>query len=89
MKPDDTLGGHQYAQAPEFPEFTGENTDTYYVKGRVPSTRHGGSKSFIYEFVVFRDEDKVVINGAEILNKVCARMRWKYLITEGWKQTHE
>ena len=88
MNPDDTLGGHQWSEGFGLDNlFT--NTDTYYVQQRMPSTRHGGSENVVHEFVVFRDKDRVVINGSEIMNKVCARMRWTYLMKEGWKQTYE
>ena len=31
----------------------------------------------------------VILNGSERMNKVCARMRWNYLLKEEWKQTYE
>jgi hypothetical protein len=81
MNPDDTLGGHQWTEGFGLDDVP-MNTNTYYLQ-------YGGMKNVVSEFVVFRDEDKVVINGSEIMNKVSARMRWDYLIKEGWKQTYE
>ena len=57
------------------------DTDTYYLQ-------HGWSENIVYEFAVYRDEDLVIINGSERMNKLSARMRWDYLMKEGWKQTH-
>ena len=97
MNPDNTLGGHQWTKdlgldnlPMEQPYATPNmDTDTYYVQRRMPSTRHGGSESVVHEFVVARNCDLVIINGSERMNKVCARMRWNYLMKEGWKQTYE
>ena len=80
MNPDDVLGGHQWSEGFGLDNLP-MDTDTYYLQ-------HGGSET-ISEFVVFRSEDKVVINGSEIVNKRSARMRWNYLMKEGWKQTSE
>ncbi len=94
MNPDDTLGGHQCCngQGPWTEGFGLDDlpmsTDTYYVQQRLPSTRHGGSENIVYEFVVYRNSDLVIINGSERMNKVCARMRWNHLIGVGWKQMH-
>ena len=85
MNPDDTLGGHQWSRVEvleQLDKLSITNTNTYYLQS-------GGSENVVYEFVVFRAEDKVVINGSERMNKVCARMRWNYLIKEGWDQTNE
>ena len=71
MKPDDVLGGHQWSEL-------STDTDTYYLQH--------GNENVVSKFVVFRDEDKVMINGSEIMNKLSARMRWNYLIKEGWKK---
>ena len=87
LNPDDTLGGHQWTEGFGLDDLP-MNTDTYYVQQRLPSTRHGGSENIVYEFVVYRNSDLVIINGSERLNKVCARMRWNHLIGVGWKQTN-
>ena len=87
LNPDDTLGGHQRNEVFGLDDLP-MNTDTYYVQQRLPSTRHGGSENIVYEFVVHRNSDLVIINGSERMNKVCARMRWNHLIGVGWKQVH-
>jgi hypothetical protein len=79
MIPDNTLGGHQWTEL--------SDTDTYYLQRRMSSTQHGGSENVVYEFVVYRNNDLVIINGSERMNKLSARMRWNYLMKEGWKQT--
>jgi len=85
LNPDDTLGGHQWTELKsELDKLSititdTYNTDTYYLQ-------HGGSET-VSEFVVFRDEDKVMINGSEIVNKLSARMRWNHLKKEGWNRT--
>ena len=83
MNPDDTLGGHQWSGLEsELDKLSiRTTTNTYYLQ-------HGGSET-ISEFVVCRNSDLVIINGSERMNKVCARMRWTYLMKEGWKQTYE
>ena len=84
MNPDDTLGGHQWTEGfglDDLPMNT-MNTDTYYLQ-------HSWSENIVYEFVVFRNSDLVILNGSERMNKVCARMRWNYLLKEEWKQTYE
>ena len=81
MNPDDTLGGHQWSELPMDTVDT-VNTDTYYLQ-------HSWSENIVYEFVVFRNSDLVILNGSERMNKVCARMRWNYLLKEEWKQTYE
>ena len=81
MNPDDTLGGHQWTEDFGLDDLP-MNTDTYYLQ-------HGGSENVVSEFVVLRNSDLVIINGSERMNKVCARMRWTYLMKEGWKQTYE
>jgi len=72
LKPDDVLGGHQWSEL-------STDTDTYYLQH--------GNENVVSKFVVFRDEDKVVINDSGTwMNKLSARMRWNYLIKEGWKK---
>jgi len=93
MNPDDVLGGHQWSvlesELDKLSIYTSTslmNTDTYYLEHRKPSTQHGGSETVVSTFVVFRDKDEVMINDSEIVNKLSARMRWTYLMKEGWKQ---
>jgi hypothetical protein len=80
LNPDDTLGGHQWTEGFGLDDLP-TDTDTYYLQ-------HGGSET-ISEFVVFRDKDLVIVNGSERMNKVCGRMRWNFLIGDGWKKTSE
>ena len=80
MNPDDTLGGYQWTEVIRLDDLP-TDTDTCYLQ-------HGGSET-VSEFVVLRNSDLVIINGPERMNKVCARMRWTYLMKEGWKQTYE
>ena len=78
MKSDDVLGGHQWSEL-------STDTDTYYLQHGNEDKEISASE-IVSEFVVFRNEDKVMINGSEIMNKLSARMRWNYLIKEGWKK---
>ncbi len=56
--------------------------DVYYLG-------HDVVEDSVYDFVVFRDQDLVILKGSEKLSKVMARIRWNLLVQYGWKPIHD